>query len=220
MKHAPTPRRTFLRQGSLAGLGIAALSPGHLLALDEPPTPPQTAGPFYPKPEIEKQPHFDADLTRLSDDSPVAEGEIQIVRGQVIGLDGNPISNAIVEVWQACLSGRYNHPDDKNSAPIDPNFQYWARMTTNEQGRYRFKTIQPGKYPGRTPHIHYRILAEGHPELVTQMYFENCMDMNRRDGVYKALNAEQQRLVTVAFQAERDEDGIPSGDFRIVLGKS
>lgn len=209
-------RRRFLERVSMLGVGLGVYPVARVLG-GEPPTAAQTMGPFYPKPAIEKQPYYDADLTRLGADSPVAEGEIHVIEGQIVGLDGEPLGESVVEVWQACLSGRYNHPDDKNGAALDPHFQYCARMVADAEGRYRFKTIQPGKYPGRTPHIHYRVLAQGRPELVTQMYFEQAMDMNRKDGVYKGLTAEQQAGVTVSFASRGDEEGLV-GSFRIVMG--
>ena len=221
MQPSQPHRRSFLRSSTLVGIGLVGVAKGLTSSLiaQEPPTPSQTTGPFYPKPAIEKQPHFDADLTRLASDGPLAEGELHVVCGQLVDTDGNPLANATVELWQACHSGRYNHPQDRNAAPLDPNFQYWARIQTGEDGTYRFKTIVPGKYPGRTPHIHYRILADGHDELVTQMFFESHMDLNRRDGIYKSLTEEQQQSVTVAFTANSSEENLPTGDFRIVLGK-
>ena len=93
-------------------------------------TPSQTRGPFYPIPPIDKQEFFDVDLTRKNDASPMAAGEIIAVRGNVLDISGQPLESVEVEVWQACKSGRYNHPNDKNESPLDPNFQYWGRMRT------------------------------------------------------------------------------------------
>lgn len=218
-------RRRFLVGTSMIGIQAAYLSQYMLSGVsvagtmeDRIATPPQTEGPFYPKPKISDQEFYDADLTCKAEGGKKAEGEFVVVQGQIVDLDGNPLAGSVVEVWQACNSGRYNHPDDQNQAPIDPNFQYWARMTTDELGRYSFKTIQPGKYPGRTPHIHYKVEAKGWPDLVTQMYFENRTDDNRKDGIFKALSQEQQRAVTVAFEKSKDHDNLPLGNFVVTMG--
>ena len=106
-------RRRFLVQaisGSGVGLWMARTAWGNFI----PPTAAQTKGPFYPVPEIEKQKYFDADLTRLDTKSPVADGEQIAVRGVVLDMDEKPLDQVIVEVWQACETGRYNHPQDRN----------------------------------------------------------------------------------------------------------
>lgn len=220
-------RRLFLTRAALAsGLGLQFAKNGFAW---EPPTASATKGPFYPIPEIEKQKYYDTDLTRLDAQSAVAEGDQIIVRGTVVDMDDKPLDQVIVEVWQACASGRYNHPQDKNDRPIDPNFQYWAKILTGSDGAFSFRTIQPGKYPGRTPHIHYRILAPKRPELVTQMYFESQAELNKKDGIYMELKPEQCKAVTVGFDPQaiasvsNDQKGtaaekLPTGSFKIVLG--
>lgn len=188
------------------------------------PTPSQTKGPFYPVPEIEKQKYYDADLTRLDGNSPVADGDQVIVRGSVVDFEDRPLAKVIVEVWQACATGRYNHPQDRNDRPADPNFQYWARIATSNEGTFSFRTIQPGKYPGRTPHIHYRIVAPNQSELITQMYFESQAEYNRQDGLYMELNPDQRKAVTVAMVPQSIDpsnpksESLPTGNFKIVLG--
>lgn len=219
MAQSRPSRRSFIHAAT--GLGVtlpfAQSLRGATLLEELMRTPEQTAGPFYPVPEIAKQKHSDADLTRQAADGPVAEGEVIQLEGQVVGIDGKPIHGSIVEVWQACHSGRYQHTRDTNPAPLDPNFQYWARVTTTDEGRYSLKTIVPGKYPGRTPHVHFRILAEGYPELVTQMYFEKFGEANQKDGIYGRLSQPQKELVTVAFAPADIAAGTPAGKFRIVL---
>jgi protocatechuate 3,4-dioxygenase, beta subunit len=209
-------RRQFLRNSALGGAGILLAS--NLWADDRPLTAEQTSGPFYPIPEIKKQPFYDADLTRKAADGPLAEGEIIVVRGQVLDVHGDPLANSIVEVWQACEAGRYNHPQDDNPAPLDPNFQYFARIETDKEGKYSFKSIRPGKYPGRTPHIHLQISAKGLDDLTTQMYFAMHAKDNEKDGIYRALNKSQRESVTVDFAKDDKAEGHLAGDFTIVLG--
>ncbi len=222
MNNSHHDRRRFLLNAGIIGAQATLLSgmASRVLADDRILTPAQTPGPFYPKPQISEQEFYDADLTRKSQDGPVAEGEIIVVQGKVVDLEGNPLADTVVEVWQACLSGRYNHPDDTNKAPIDPNFQYWARMTTDASGSYSFKTILPGKYPGRTAHIHYKVVPKQLPELVTQMYFESRMDDNRKDGVYKGISPEQQKAVTVELTKSKEHQNLPVGQFLITLGSA
>jgi protocatechuate 3,4-dioxygenase, beta subunit len=189
-------------------------------AVDRSPTAAQMLGPYYPIPAISDQKYCDADLTRLADNGPIADGEPIVVEGQILGLDGKPIPNAIVEVWQASAAGRYNHPrDNRSDAPLDPNFQYWAKMNCDAEGRYRFRSIQPGKYPGRTPHIHFRILANEFPELVTQMYFEQFEEFNRRDGIYLDVTPKQAKGLTVGFEKDSEVQAL-KGTFNIILAKT
>lgn len=213
--HASNRRRFLVTTGAY---GVASIVAANQVLGDSIPTPAQTMGPYYPKPPILEQPFYDADLTRKDKDSPVAEGEIIVVEGQIVDIHGNPIAKSVVEVWQASSAGKYNHPGDTNQVPLDPNFQYWAHILTDDEGKYSYKTILPGKYPGRTPHIHYRIQAKGHKELVTQMYFESKGSDNSKDGIYKGLTKPQQESVTVAFAKSKEHDNLPIGKFQIVLG--
>ena len=135
-------------------------------------TPGQILGPFYP---LKPMPAT-SDLTRLPGRSGRAEGHILHVMGRVLNLSGDPVRNATVEVWQANAHGRYTHPSDTNPAPLDPNFDGSATLTTDSDGRYRFKTIKPAAYPAgpnliRPAHIHFQVTGR-QDKLVTQMYFD------------------------------------------------
>jgi protocatechuate 3,4-dioxygenase, beta subunit len=135
-------------------------------------TPEQILGPFYPLKGLDQN----ADLTRVPGRSGRAEGQILNVMGRVLTLKGEPVRNAKVEIWQANAHGRYTHPSDTNPAPLDPNFEGSAVLTTDQDGRYRFKTIKPAGYPAgpnrmRPAHIHFQVSGR-QDRLVTQMYFE------------------------------------------------
>jgi protocatechuate 3,4-dioxygenase beta subunit len=131
-----------------------------------------------------------------------ASGEVIYVQGRVLDTDCRPVAGALVEIWQANRWGRYDHEKDAgNPRPLDPNFQSWAEMLTDAEGRYRFKTIKPGSYPAegdwiRPPHIHFKIARRGYHELVTQMYFARPEHPDQ----IRALAPEERALVTVAPQ--------------------
>ena len=103
-----------------------------------------------------------------------------IVYGTVSDQFSNPIEGALIEIWQANSAGKYLHNNDKNSAPIDPNFAGCGRCLTTSRGYYEFLTIQPGPYPypnrgieWRPMHIHFSIFGKSFGQrLITQMYFE------------------------------------------------
>lgn len=124
-----------------------------------PKTPSQPEGPFYP---ITPQSDKDTDLTRVEGLSGSAKGQIILVQGIVSDEKCIPIRGARVEIWQACATGRYNHPGDESGLELDDHFQYWGIATTDAYGEYYFKTILPGSYPAgegwiRPPHIHFKI---------------------------------------------------------------
>jgi protocatechuate 3,4-dioxygenase, beta subunit len=213
MNHQQFGRRRFLHATAITA---AWTSWGR--AADAILTPPQTEGPYYPVPEIGQQRYSDTDLTRLGPDSPLAEGEIIRVAGTVVDVHGQPLSGSVVELWQASAAGRYNHPGDRGDAPLDPNFQYWGRVKVGEEGRYEFLTIRPGEYPGRTPHLHFRIDAPQQRRLTTQMYFADKGPQNERDGIYRRLERPQQEAVTIELGKTTDSPEVPVGEFPIVLG--
>lgn len=167
-------RRDLLKfSAALATCGITA-NPGAASAQAAlPRTPGQILGPFYPLKELPQT----ADLTRVPGRSGRAQGQVLNVMGRVLNLRGEAVRNATVEVWQANAHGRYTHPSDPNTAPLDPNFDGAAVLVTDTEGRYRFKTIKPAAYPGgpnqmRPAHIHFQVSGQ-QDRLVTQMYFED-----------------------------------------------
>lgn len=180
-------RRQLLKNTGLAGLGLLGAGLTARGATCEETTPPQMAGPYYPEPGRDWE---DEDLTRRRGVSDVATGTPVIIRGVVSGgAECEPLANCLVEIWQADDNGRYNHTGDTGSAPLDPNFQYWGRVYTDAAGRYSFRTVKPGPYPGRTPHIHFRLVAQDGTSLVTQLYFADQARANARDGIYRDLSA-------------------------------
>ena len=203
------PRRTLL---SVAA-GSAGLMLQRRAALAAALTPRQTEGPFYP-PELPTD--IDNDLVRVTGADTEAIGKVAHVMGRVLGSSGRPIPGALVEIWQCDANGRYLHPADRGGQR-DPAFQGFGRARTDASGAYRFRTIRPVAYSGRTPHIHFKIFHDGGELLTTQMYVAG-EPSNARDGLYRRLDPDERERVTVALRpASEIESGALAGAFDIVV---
>ena len=202
--------RRRLLSASLWALGSSALAaPLQIL------TPAQTRGPFYPRQlPLDK----DNDLVTVAGRPGLARGEITHIVGRVLDQQGRAAPHARVEIWQCDANGRYHHPGDRNDAPLDPNFQGYGHFVTGADGAYRFRTIKPVPYPGRTPHIHFAISAPGFKPLVTQMYIAGVPE-NERDWILNNIPAKARQSVLVALAPW---EGGPEliGNFDIVLRAS
>jgi protocatechuate 3,4-dioxygenase, beta subunit len=207
-------RRDWLR-GSVA-LGAAAfLTPG-VFAEELARTPRLTEGPFYP----DRLPlDTDNDLVIVNNSITPAVGEITHLTGRVLGVNGDPIRDLVVEIWQVDGRGVYLHSADSGRRQRDTNFQGFGRATTNARGEYRFRTIKPVPYPGRTPHIHVKV-KRGDRELLTTQLFVNGHPQNRNDMVFRELRDPLTReLVLVDFRPVRESRiGELTAQFDIVVG--
>jgi protocatechuate 3,4-dioxygenase, beta subunit len=206
------PRRQFLRNAAFT----AALftTPGLFAELIQ--TPKQTEGPFYP----DKLPlDTDNDLLAINDNLTPAVGEVTYVSGRVLDARGQPLRNAVVEIWQCDNHGAYLHSGTSNKDKKDKNFQGFGRFVTGSTGEYLFRTIKPVPYPGRAPHIHYKIKRDGKELLVTQLYIKGHAG-NEKDGIWKNLKAGPVRdSVTVDFAPLKDAKAKElAAKFDIVLG--
>jgi protocatechuate 3,4-dioxygenase beta subunit len=192
-------RRILHSTLALGGLAVATPIRAALAQL----TPDQSLGPFYP---VRKPLDQDADLTVIAGKGGRAKGQILHVMGRVLDSQGRPVRGARIEIWQANARGRYSHPLDSNPEPLDPNFEGFALLTTDNDGHYRFKTIKPGAYPvskdwTRPPHIHFDVT--GHTgRAVTQMYFEN-EPLNAEDQLLQ--NAWNQPALIAKYQTPSDD---------------
>lgn len=161
-------------------------------------TPMQTIGPFYPADRPTDQ---DADLTVIRGKAGRAKGQLLYVTGRVMDDKGEPVRGARLEIWQCNAAGKYRHPGDTSDTPLDPNFEGFGVVTTDKDGRYRFKTIKPGAYAvsktaWRTPHIHFDITGK-QTRIITQLYFPN-EPLNEKDSLFKGTKRVEALVAKVA----------------------
>ncbi len=216
MNHKPIyTRRDFL--GSAAWTltaGAAALYVPGVFAQQLQQTPRQTEGPYYPN----KLPlDTDNDLLILNDNITPGVGEVTHLTGRVLDAKGQPVRNAVVEIWQCDNNGAYLHTADPNHAKLDKNFQGFGRFVTGSTGEYYFRTIKPVPYPGRTPHIHYIVKQGDKRMLTTQLYIKGHPG-NPKDGIWKGLG-QKADLVTTEFKPIKESKiGELAAHFELVLG--
>jgi protocatechuate 3,4-dioxygenase, beta subunit len=140
------------------------------------------------------------------------------VSGRILNERGEPVRNALVEIWQCDNNGAYLHSGTTNKEKRDKNFQGFGRFLTGSSGEYLFRTIKPVPYPGRTPHIHYAVKTKGREKFTTQCYIEGH-EGNPKDGIWKELNEQGRKAVTVPFAALKGSKvGELAARFDIVLG--
>jgi len=210
---APQNRRGFIAR---LGLGAALFTVPGAFAEELIRTPAQTEGPFYP----DKLPlDTDNDLIIINDGITPSVGEITWVSGRVLDARGEPIRNALVEIWQCDNNGAYLHTKTGNADKRDKNFQGFGRFLTGSTGEYLFRTIKPVPYPGRAPHIHYAVKMKGRKELITQCYIEGHAG-NEKDGIWKSIKDEKARKsVTIAFNPLKGSRAAElTARFDIVMG--
>jgi len=176
-------------------------------------TPEATLGPFYPG--VFALNSMPRDLWIIA---PILvhrpQGQPIRLSGRFIDSNGAPVPSLIVEVWQANGHGRYRHPLDKSERPLDPQFDGFARIRTDEEGMYELKTIKPGAHPVRevregssvmrAPHLRFTIFASGIDRIVTQIFFED-EPLNASDPVLNCITDGVIRRRLVARRASEGE---------------
>jgi len=182
----------------------------------------ELTGPVYGHESLDAS---DNDLTLNARKSGEPIGERIVVCGRVLGDDGRPVANTLIEVWQANSAGRYIHVNDQHDAPVDPNFLGAGRCMTDAEGRYKFYTVKPGAYPWmnhqnawRPAHIHLSLFGPSiATRLVTQMFFP-ADPLLQQDPIFMSVpEGARDRLVS-KFDLGLTEQGFALGyGFDIVL---
>lgn len=188
------------------------------------PTAHQTTGPFFPAQYIRPE---DNDLAGLARSGAKPRGEPCFIYGHVRDAAAKPAVNVIIEIWQPNAHGRFNHPADRSTAPLDPNFFGWGRTWTDRDGFYSFTTIKPGAYPVSpgsnrwfAPRIGVRLVGSGLMRpLVTYLYFPGEA-LNDDDPQLQAVrNARaRQRLIAIPAPHPSAPPGLPALRFDFCLG--
>ena len=183
MNENNSSRRTFLGSAALGAVGSAAFFTPGVFAEQLTQTPSQTEGPFYP----DKMPlDTDNDLLIINDSITPAVGAVTHLSGRILDKRGEPIRNALVEIWQVDNKAAYLHTKSDNYARRDSNFQGFGRFMTGSTGEYYFRTIKPVLYPGRqAPHVHFAIKIKDREKFTTQCYIKghpgNAVDFVLKD---------------------------------------
>ncbi len=209
-------RRGLLRGGLAFGAAMYCLPGAFAEELAE--TPRLTEGPFYPdKLPLDK----DNDLIVVGDSTTPAVGQITHLTGRILDREGKPVKDAGIEIWQVDAHGIYLNTRDSGHRPYDKNFQGYGTFTTASSGEYRFRTIKPVPYSGRTAHIHFRVNCNGREVLTTQVFI-NGYSQNGRDGVLGGIRDPLDReLVLVDFvPVKGSKIGELSARFDVVLGRT
>ena len=127
---------------------------------------------------------------------PGVTGERVSIEGRVLDGEGKPVDDALVETWQANAHGKYAHPADRQAKPVEQGFRGFGRSATDAEGRFRFRTIKPGRVPGpggklQAPHIAVNVFMRGQlKQLVTRIYFPDD-PANAADPVLALVPAER-----------------------------
>ena len=154
-------------------------------------TPSQTVGPF-----------FEYALPYDGGERLVSPGDPEAIRiaGAVMDGDGEPVDDALVEIWQANRHGRYNHPEDtREELPLEDGFTGFGRCATDAEGRFQFVTVKPGAADGQAPHIAVCVLARGLlRHLYTRIYFPDEETANAADPLLSSIEDERLRSTLVA----------------------
>ena len=193
-------RRRFLRQ--LAATGAFFTTAG-LYAEALTLTPRITEGPFYP---LRKNIPLDKDndLVTLNDSLTPAKGVITHVSGRVLDSKGQPIRDALVELWHADAAGEYTYADGAPRNPqADVNFAGFGQHLTGATGEYRFRTVKAGLYPGRTRHFHFGITIPGQKSRYTTQLFWNEVPLGPDGKAWNTTNDNDGELRGIRDAAQR-----------------
>lgn len=211
--HIRQDRRRLLRSLLLTTGGIIT---GSIYAEALTLTPRATEGPYYPDHLPLDQ---DNDLLQIQGKAAQALGTAAEFGGRLLNADGKPVQDATIELWQADNNGCYIHSGGvQRGKERDENFQGYGKIITNAKGEYRFRTIKPGLYTGRTIHWHIAV-KQGDKRMLTTQLFIAGVPQNDRDGILRSMGNEAQRLSVIReFQPKEAGSAELVGTWDIVLG--
>jgi protocatechuate 3,4-dioxygenase, alpha subunit len=157
-------------------------------------TPSQTVGPFF-----EYALPFEGGPELVTPDDPDA---VRIV-GVVFDGAGDPVDDALVELWQANRAGRYRHPeDDRPELPLESGFTGFGRCPTDADGRFGFVTVKPGATPPHAPFVNMIVFARGLlRHLFTRIYFPDEGPANEADPLLASIEDPAVRETLIARAA-------------------
>ncbi len=203
-------RRQFLAYAGAAAAALAAPASALRAQTTLPPTPSSTEGPFYPE-------HWTREpMTQLVRGALMGNAVPLALTGRILDRFGKPVEDARVEIWLADGLGKYTHSRDSEARDRDPNFAGFGWIKTGADGRYAFSTIRPAPYTGRTPHIHFAVIAPRAKKLITQMYVEGVAQ-NERDYLYNNIPRAQRALITAKLESAAAGQAGQRTSFDLVL---
>jgi len=209
--------KTSSRRLLLAGAGASLLPIGSTFAAGLIATPAQTEGPFYP---TAFPADMDNDLVQVRGQAAQAMGTVLHLEGRVLDSSGRAVPGALVEIWQCDAQGIYDHPRQPGRERRDSAFQGYGRMLVDAEGHYSFRTLKPVAYPGRTPHIHFKVATAAGSQLTSQFYIAGD-PQNEQDFVFRAAarSPQQRERIEMRLQpASGLEPGALATTMDIVVG--
>jgi protocatechuate 3,4-dioxygenase, beta subunit len=201
----------MIRRAFTVGLSAALAAP-KAFATDLVATPAQTEGPFYP---TGFPADSDNDLVQVRGQAARAVGTVLHLQGRVLDSSGRPLDGAIVEIWQCDAQGLYDHPRQPGRERRDAAFQGYGKVLADAQSGYRFRTLKPVAYPGRTPHIHLKVATADGRRLTTQFYLAGD-PLNDRDFVYREAARDPGRRERIDMRLE-PANGLEAGAFATTM---
>jgi protocatechuate 3,4-dioxygenase, beta subunit len=154
----------------------------------------------------------------INDGITASVGEVTYLSGRLLDAKGDPIRNAVIEIWQVDGNGVYLHTGE-DAEKRDKHFQGFGRFLTGSTGEYQFRTVKPVAYPGRTPHIHFAVKMKGREKWTTQCYVKGAAQ-NEKDFVLRGIkDVKARESVIVDFAPIKESKiGELAARFDIVMG--
>ncbi|WP_312253289.1 protocatechuate 3,4-dioxygenase subunit alpha [Stenotrophomonas sp.] len=162
-------------------------------------TPWQTVGPYY---RLGLEPLYRVEIAPAQ-----AQGERVQVQGQVFDGEGVPVSDAVLEIWQADAQGIYAHAEDPRCDDHDPSFDGWGRVPTDDQGRFVFSTVKPGRVPGlrgeaQAPHLVVLVFMRGLLQATRGRIYFSDEASNGDDAILALVPAERRHTLVAQAQGQ------------------